>query len=308
MKKNKLVLIAILVALLAIYLVLRLRGPEERLRPVFDLDSLSIETIEVFDQANTLKFKKDKGVWYLYEPVKWPADTLRINVLFRDVFTAKYSQTPMGEGNQAIKRFELQDSTALHIVVNGKGKKIHTMFSNMGNPYDYFRYNGSNQVYQIKTKVFNVFGTELANWRSPHVVNYSEEELLAIDVISKNNTYKLSRKGYDWHYQNARESFKIPANNLAIMKVVNILANLDTYIFIDAGDQKVLDKLKSPDWTVQLTLSDNRKQELKFAKYNEQQFILMVDNDPSVLFIVANDSVYRFTRNADTFKLKGYGL
>ena len=92
------------------------------------------------------------------------------------------------------------------------------------------------------------------------------------------------------------------------MKVVNILANLDTYIFIDAGDQKVLDKLKSPDWTVQLTLSDNRKQELKFAKYNEQQFILMVDNDPSVLFIVANDSVYRFTRNADTFKLKAYGL
>jgi len=134
MKRNKTILIAILVALLAVYLVLRLKGPEERLRPVYDLDSLSIESIEVFDQANTLKFTKNKGVWYLTEPVKWPADTLRINALFRNVFTAKYSRTPMGEGLQALKRFELQDSTALHIVVGGKGKKIHTMFSNMAIP------------------------------------------------------------------------------------------------------------------------------------------------------------------------------
>ncbi|GAB1366776.1 hypothetical protein MASR1M36_16470 [Candidatus Cloacimonadaceae bacterium] len=308
MKRNKTILIAILVALLAVYLVLRLKGPEERLRPVYDLDSLSIESIEVFDQANTLKFTKNKGVWYLTEPVKWPADTLRINALFRNVFTAKYSRTPMGEGLQALKRFELQDSTALHIVVGGKGKKIHTMFSNMGNPYDYFRYHGSNEVYQIKTKVYNIFGTDLPNWRSPHVVNYYEDELLVVEVASKNNNYKLTRKGYDWHYQNARESFQIPANNLAIMKVVSILANLDTYIFIDDGEQKMLERFKNPDWTVKLTLSNNRKQELKFAKFNDQQFVLMVDNDPSVLFIVANDSVFRFTRNADTFKLKGYGL
>lgn len=308
MAKNKKILLIVLVTLCVVYIVLRLGRPEEKLRPVYDLDSLSISSIEVFDGSNRLVLKKQKGIWNLTEPVAWQADTLRMNDLFREVFSARYPKTPMGEGPEAVKRYKLQDSEALHIVVKGKGKTIHTLFSNMGNPYDYFRFAGSEQVYQIKAKVFNTYTTELPMWRSPHVVNYGEEELLKIEVSNQNGSYTLTRKEYDWFYLNQKENFQIPASNLAMMKLVSILANLDTYVFVESQADSVLTRFDKPECTVMLTLSKNRKQELKFAKFDETQFVLMVDNDPSVLFIVAADTVHRFTRSADVFRMRGYGV
>ncbi len=308
MGKNKKLLIIVLIVLCAIYVVLRLRRPDEKLRPVYDLDSLAISSIEVFDSANRLVLKRQKGIWNLTEPVSWQADTLRMQDLFREVISAKYPKTPMGEGLQAVKRFKLQDSEALHIVVQGKGKKIHTLFSNMGNPYDYFRFAGSEQVFQIKAKVFNTYNTELPMWRSPHVVNYGEDELLKIEVSTPQDSYALTRRDYDWFYRSERENFQIPSSNLALMKLVNILANLDTYVFIESKADSMQTRFMNPACTVRLTLSQNRSQELEFAKFDDKQFILRVDNDSSVLFVVTPDTVYRFTRNADVFKMRGYGL
>ncbi len=307
MKKNKLILLIVLAALLIVYIILRIGRPEEKLRPVYDLDSLSIQGIEVFDQANKLVLKKQKGIWLLSEPVAWEADTLRMNSLFKEVFAAKYPKTPMGEGPDAVKRFKLQDSEALHIVVSGKGRKIHTLFSNMGNPYDYFRFAGSEEVYQIKAKVFNNYTTELPMWRSPHVVNYEEDELLKIDVSLPKDAYTLTRNGYDWYYQNKTEKFLIPTTNLALMKLVNILANLDTYVFVDTVSTEIAERFKNPEYIVKLSLSQNRSQDMKFAKYDDKQFMMMVDNDPSVLFIISTDTIHRFNRSADLFKMRGYG-
>jgi len=308
MKKNKLLLIVILVILAVLYVILRLGRPEEKLRPVFGLDSLAVKSIEIFDAADSLKLEKEKGVWFLTQPVHWQADTLKVNPLSQKVLTAKYPLTPMGTGSEAIKRFSLQDKEALHMVVSGNGKRIHVLFSNLGNPYDYFRFAGSDQIYQIKAKVVNTFTTDLPMWRSPHVVSYYEDELLKINITRQNNTATFTRKDFDWFYQDKRLNFQIPRNNIAMTKLVNILSNLDTYVFVDKAKPELLEKFKTPEITVQLILTENRTQELKFTKYDSTQYMMMVDNDPNVLFIVSTDTVYRFNRSGDVFKIKGYGI
>lgn len=308
MKKNRKLLIIILLLLVAAYFLLRLRQPQERQSRIYDLDSLSIGTIEVFDQADTLKFKKLNGVWNLTSPVAWAADTLRIQALFMRVLNAKFPKTTMGEGKEAIKNYLLEDDKALHIVVgDAKGRnKIHTMFSNVGNPYDYFRYAGSDKVYQIKSKVFNTFTTELSTWRSPHVVYHEEGDLDSIDVVYTKNSFTLTRKKYDWFYKDAREEFPIPTTNLGIMKVVSILANLDTYVFVDGGANEYLPKFAKPECEVTLHLTDKTTQMLSFVRLEDDRYLLMVDKDPSVLFMVPFDTVFRFMRHADVFRSRAY--
>jgi hypothetical protein len=308
MKNSIKILLIILIVLVAAYFLLRLRQPVEKQSPIFDLDSLAIGTLEVFDQADTLKFKKVDGIWNLSSPVAWAADTLRIKALFKNVLTAKYPNTTMGEGKEAISNFKLQDNQALHIVVgdaNGK-KRIHTMFSNLGNPYDYFRYAGSDKVYQIKSKVANTFTTELATWRSPHVVHHEEGELDSIDVIHAKGSFTLTRKGYEWTYRDAREQFPIPYNNLGIMKVVSALANMDTYIFIDGGAKEHAHRFTKPECEVTLHLSNKSTQVLSFVKLEDDNYLLMVDKDPSVLFMLPFDTVFRFMRHADVFRSRAY--
>ncbi|MDY0152119.1 MAG: DUF4340 domain-containing protein [Candidatus Cloacimonas sp.] len=306
MKRNRIILIVILVILCAAYIVLRLKRPEEQQKAVFELNLKQINTIEVFDMADTLKMAKIKGVWRLTDPVNWNVDTLRIASLFKDVLSAKYPKTPMGEGKESLKRFKITDAEALHLVVGDEKNTVHVLFSNMGNPYDYFRYAGSDKVYQIKSKVMTAYSADLQQWRSPIIVMYAEDELESIEVTHKKNTYTLTRKKYDWYFKDAKNDFKIPLANLAIMKVVNILANMDTYVFVDGGDKETLDKFKTPDCVVTVQLTDKTSHELSFAYMDDKQYLMMVDKDPLVLFMVSTDTVLRFMRHADVFRTDGY--
>ena len=308
MKKTKLILLAFLIILSAIYLVLRMKRPDEKQTRIYDLDSLAIVNIEIREGNSTLKFTKIKDVWTLMEPFSWRADEERMKQLFKNVLSANYPTTTMGEGAEAVKRFKLQDEEALHIVVSNKTgtKRIHTMYSNLGNPYDYFRFSNSNKVYQIKAKVANTFKPDIANWRSPNVVNHSEDELLKIDITHGKRSFTLTRNMYDWFYKDAREEFQIPGNNRGIMKVVNALANIDTYVFVDGGDKGYLNKFKAPDCVVTLHLSNNSTQVLSFVKNDDENYLMMVDNDDSVLFSLPPDTVFRFMRHADVFRSRAY--
>ena len=307
MKRSKLILLLVLLVLIILYLVLITNQPQEKLARVFDLDTLSINRIEIYDAQDTLKMVKQNNVWKLIYPVNWEADSLKIRDLFREVITAKYATTPMGTGKEAMEKFHQKDAEALHIIVSDGKKSIHTLFSNLDNPYDYFRYAGSDKIYQLKAKVTNNYNTDLANWRSPHIVSHKEEELLKIEVSHPKNKYTLTRNGFQWIYRDAHQEFNIHPANMAMIKILNILEKLDTYIFVDSTQAEYVHKFKNPYCTVKLYLTGNRTQELKFIEHTQGYYLMMVDNDPNVFFVVVWDTVFRFTRHPDIFKMQGLG-
>ncbi len=306
MKKNRLILLIILILLVAAFFFLKNKRPIERTAKVFDIDTLSVNRIELFNAADTIKIVKKNNVWTLVHPVTWAADTLKIQSLFRDVVSGSYSKTPMGTGKEAIERFQQKEQETLQLVIANDKKSIRVLFSNLGNPYDYFRYAGSNKIYQLKAKVTNVYTTELHTWRSPHVVSHIEDDLLKIEVSHPKNKYTLTRKDYDWFFKDKANDFLVNTNNIALIKILNILANLDTYVFIDDVENEWIAKFQEPYCTVKLSLSNNRTQVLKFVDYQEGSYLMMVDDDPTVLFVVVWNSVFRFTRHPDVFKMQGY--
>ncbi len=308
MKKSKKILLIALILLVALYIVLRIKRPDEKQSPVFGLDSLAIASVEIYDQADTLKLQKSKDTWNLMFPVVWKADTLRVSNLFHKVLMAKSPKTAMGTGTQAVENYRLKDNQALHIIVgDAKGKKkVHVLFSNLGNPYDYFRYAGDDKVYQIKTKVSNSFSPDLAYWRAADVVQVAEETMDRIEVKHPKNSYTLTRKGYEWSYKDARTGFPIPPNNLAIMKIVHLLSNIDSFVFIDGSKGEYQDKFLNPACEVTIYMSNKTTKKLSFALHEDKNYLMMVDNDQTVLFLVSTDSVYRFLRSAEIFKMRGY--
>lgn len=306
MKKTKLVLLLVLIILIGLYFILKAYQPKEKLARVFDLDTLAINRIEIYDAQNTLKMVKEGKIWRLTYPVKWEADSLKIQAFFRDVISATYDTTPMSTGKEAIDKYQQKDEEALHIIVSDGKKTVHTLFSNLNNPYDYFRYAHKNDIYQIKAKVTNNYNTELINWRSSHIVSYQEEELLQIEVTHPKNKYTLTRKGTDWFYKDSTQEFKINPYNRGLIKVLNILANLNTFIFVDDAAENYAAKFQKPYCTVKLSLTNNHSQELKFIEHTKGEYLMMVDNDLSVLFVISWDSVFRFTRHPDVFKYLEY--
>ena len=230
MKKTKLILIILLAVLLLTYFVLRIANPQEKSKAVFRLNLDKVQKIEIFNSTDAVELILDDGIWKVNDAMLWKADSLKIHELFEDVLKAEYPPIAMSEADGAIERYELQDDRALHIRVSDKSREVHVLFSNLGNVWDYFRYVGDTKVYQVKSKVVQLYQPDLINWRSPIVIHYWEEELKQIKAQHEKNTYTLKRDGEVWTYHDAKTDFEVQNDNYALVKIISIISKPTTRI------------------------------------------------------------------------------
>ena len=304
MKRTKLILIILLAALLLTYFVLRIVKPQESSKNVFRLNLDKVEKIEIFNSAQELELILDEGIWKVSTDVLWKADSLKIYELFEHVLKAEYPTTAMSDAEGAVERYELKDDEALHIRVSDKSRQVHVLFSNLGNAWDYFRYAGDSKVYQLKSKVVQLYQPDLINWRSPIIIHYWEDELKQIKVRHAKNTYTLKRDGADWTFQDARNNFELDSNNYALVKIIGILQNFRSYIFVSGEDELYREAFDNPMCTVWITNMQGETRKLDFGEYDAHRFMLRIDDDMSVLHQVEFDTVFRFTRNPEIFKMR----
>ncbi len=304
MKRTKLVLIILLAALLLTYIVLKILRPAESSKAVFRLNLEKVEKIEIFNSVDKIELILDEGIWKVKTDVLWKADSLKVHELFENVLKAEYPTTAMSDAEGAIERYELGDDEALHIRVSEKSRSVHVLFGNPGNIWDYFRYAGENTVYQTKSKVVQHFQPELINWRSPIIIHYWEDELKQIKVTHDKNTYTLKRDGADWTFQDAKHDFEVETENYALVKIISILQNFRSYIFVSGEDGQYRDAFDTPKCTVWITDMEGVTRKLDFAEFDSHRFMLRIDDDMSVLHQVEFDTVFRFTRNPEIFKMK----
>ena len=304
MKKTRLILVILLAVLLLSYFVLRIAKPAERSKKVFRLNLDKVEKIESFNSEDRLEWNLDEGIWKVNSDVLWQADSLKIHELFENVLKAEYPTTAMSDAEGAVQRYQLKDEQALHIRVSEKSKVVHVLFSNLGNVWDYFRYADDSTVYQVKSKVVQHFQPELINWRSPIIIHYWEEELQQIKVKHEKNTYTLKRDDTEWTFQDARNDFEVETNNYALVKIISILQNFRSYIFVSGEDEEYQTAFENPKCTVWITDMKGETRKLDFAEFDSHRFILRIDDDMSVLHQVEFDTVFRFIRHPEIFKMR----
>lgn len=302
-KKNSHILLIALVLLLALYLILRFFRPEEHTRSVLDLKAEAIDKILIWNSEDKLELVREGGRWMLQQPVVWAADSTRVAQFFEQVVNARYATKAMSIDPNAAENYGLSDSDALHIQVFAGSKSRHLLFSNLGNEWDYFRWADKDQVYAIKSKVVQFFAPDLLIWRSPLILRYYEEQIRSIRSKHKDNDYTLTRKGTDWSYQDARQSFPVDFDNYALVKIISILQNFNTHVFIDGKTPEYKDAFKAPVCEVWITDAEGKVRKLSFARLDDSRHLLMVDDDNSVLYQVEFDSVYRFMRSPEIFRM-----
>ena len=308
MKIRTLILLIILVALLATFLILKRRSPQERHKRIFSADSTSIGSIEIAAAAAKLVLVNDDGEWKLTHPVRWNVEPHLLRLFFSQVIGQTYSLTPLAQGSEAVKTYRLEQDNALQVkLFDFRGKLLdHVWFSNLNNPNDYFRFEGSNKVFQIRQKVAGVFTPDPAPWRSPYVLSLSEEQLSSLEVKHSKNSYTLTRSGDRWTYKDSNEEFEIPPRNTVLIKILHQLTMLGSYTVLEQDSLPTAASLGNPECVVKIKLMNDKQHLLEFFKHTEN-YLLRVDSDASRYFVVLFDNVFRFTRKAVLFRAKeGY--
>ena len=309
MNKKVLIAAALLLILVAVFLILKNRDSTEKLTRVFSADSTAIAKIEIIDPADTLIIVRQDKAWMLDYPVKWETNTATLEFLFANVINANYSKTVMTSSPDAIVRYNLEPKTALQVKTYDKKGKLrdHVYFGNNGNPYDYFRFEGSSDIYQMKMMVSNSIFASLDRWRSPVILRVPENEISSIESQDKDGSYVITRKDKDWYFKDAANDFKIPLENRALLRILNIMNMLDTYVFTDNPDSELLALFDTPFATVKVNLTNGKSRSLVFVKSGDKQYMLMLDNNPATLYSLVYDSVQRFTAKANLYLQLPYG-
>ena len=301
MKKNKIILLIIFLALLvlAIYL-LTSQQKKETLKPIFPADSTNIVKIEIANPGTSITFLKINNRWQITYPIKWDVDEDHFKMFWTEVLREKYSTEPIASGKAALNQYGLKDSTALKIkIYDSKNKLLEEVwFSDLGNPADYFCFKGDNNIYQIKRKVCLNYQPKLDSWRSSYALRIFPEQLYAIEVKHTKNSYQLTRNGNVWHYKDSKEDFDIPPGNVTMGKILNALARLGSGTMFPRGN---IDLTDSPVCKVKLLLTDNSTIQIEFYP-GEKNYFMTIDLYPDLVFEVPFDTYFRFTRFAATFR------
>lgn len=303
MKHRNLILLAIFLVLLGLFFFMRNREPKEKLFKVIDADSTRVAHIHIFNVADTVVVAKMDGQWMLQYPEQAKVNPDMLRTFFIFLRDATYSGTPMTESDANLARYGLDESKVLQIRVLDSGGKLlaHCHFGNTDNPYDYFRYDRDNKVYQVKQPIWGRLQPKLESWRSPNILSIQWDQMDAISVKHTKNSYVLTRQGPDWYYMDKLESFKVPAYNVTMGKLLNVLASLEAYTYKrpDELDPKSLSEVAD----VKINMTDKSSHTLKFY-LQDQDYLMTVDGDESRYYHMLFDQVQRFTRHAEVFRMK----
>jgi len=306
MSRRYKILIPILLSLAAIFFYMRWKheGVEKTFR-LFQADSLSIGRIELRKGEQYIILEKQDSLWMMIDPLQWRVQEDLIKNLFRDLINSDISDAVVSESTDNDSYYGLDPAHALQMkLYDRKGGLLdHVFIGNTGNPFDYIRRQGSTSIYQTRTKVANVFIPDAPVWRDISVLNIPESQILRIAVGYRKNSYTLTAELPRWRYTDSRENFVIPVENTAIVRVLNVLNNLNTMQFYDGDNSAYLPLFADPECTVEVFLRHRIMRKLSFARLNDTEFILMLDDDPKVLYGVIFDSINRFTRSAEIFKM-----
>ncbi|PKN76098.1 MAG: hypothetical protein CVU49_01660 [Candidatus Cloacimonetes bacterium HGW-Cloacimonetes-2] len=309
MKRRIIIFGIILLVLIAAYFVLSRNSNTDNRQRVFNADSLQIGKITVMDFSDTLQLEQTENGWRITDPVKWEANQEHMKNFFKSVINANYPKTEMTSSEDAIERYGLTKEKALQVITyDKKGRKQdHVYFNNFGNSWDYFRYEGESKIYQIYDSVSNIFRPVLTNWRSPVLVRIWEDELKSIEVTYPKNSYTLVHEPKRWVYRDKNVAFEIPAENRPLLRILNLLINLDTMSFFDGDNSRLMPAFENPLAVVKLNKTDDTVTTLSFAYTDETQHLMMIDDKSDPLYGVVNDSILRFTIHAEYFRQLPYG-
>lgn len=304
-KQNKIYLVVLLV-LVIIFAITKMNNNVEKRIKFFDVDSISIASLEIADLQDTIRIAKQNDSWQIIDPIQYPTDETKINNFFERVIKVKTSSLPIAEEESSFEKYELTDSLATELTLFDENDQILDR-SLIGKSQDYnntpARKKGKNKIFRLESNISYLVKAELSNWRKKIVAEFEEADIAKINIDSEQNDYSISFADTTWQYKSGKEQFKIDNENENLRRIFSGLKRINSTKFIDNEFEKYEEELKSPQATISVEKFDGSTMIFKLIPHEEEKkFILQKNDETKTLYIVYQSWLDRYLKEAEDFQ------
>lgn len=304
MNKKNLSYIVILVFLVIIFIIIKTHDKTEKRISFFNVDSIQISAIEIFNTTDTLKLVKTENRWMIDYPVKYPTTQRKITEIFDKVIKAECSNIPVTELESSFANYNVTDSLGTTVIFydNKDNVIIDAIIGKSSNyNYSHARKRDDSKVYQLNTNISYSINPQLSTWRKKEITELEETDISKITVQFVDREYSIVPTDSLWQFTENDTLFSINDGNTAFRLVLNDSKKMMTSSFIDNEFENYKDKFEEPFMIVQIELFSGDNIILTFAEYEEKKYIIQKNNETEHLYVVYDNLIKHFQKSIEDF-------
>ncbi len=304
MNKKNLSYIVILVFLVIIFIIIKTNDKTEKRISFFNVDSVMISAIEIFNTTDTLKLVKTENRWMIDYPVKYPTTQRKITEIFDKVIKAECSNIPVTELESSFAKYNVTDSLGTTVIFydNKDNVIIDAIIGKSSNyNYSHARKRDDSKVYQLNTNISYSINPTLSTWRKKEITELEETDISKITVQFVDREYSIVPTDSLWQFTENDTLFSINDGNTAFRLVLNDSKKMMTSSFIDNEFENYKAKFEEPFMIVQIELFSEDNTILTFAEYEEKKYIIQKNNETEHLYVVYDNLIKHFQKSIEDF-------
>ena len=304
MNKKNLGYIVILVFLVIIFIIIKTHDKTEKRISFFNVDSIQISAIEIFNTTDTLKLVKTENKWMIDYPVKYPTTQRKITEIFDKVIKAECSNIPVTESESSFANYNVTDSLGTTVIFydNKDNIIIDAIIGKSSNyNYSHARKRNDSKVYQLNTNISYSINPQLSTWRKKEITELEETDISKITVQFVDREYSIVPTDSLWQFTENDTVFSINDGNTAFRLVINDSKKMMVSSFIDNEFENFQDKFEEPFMIVQIALFSEDNIILTFVEYEEKKYIIQKNNETEHLYVVYDNLIKHFQKPIEDF-------
>jgi len=305
MSKKQIIYITILIVLVIVFFITKINNNVEKRINFFQADSAKIRAIEISNIKDTLKFSKKNDEWILVYPIENPVNKYQIEKIFTKVLQVKTSNLPISENESSFDTYKVNNSQGTRIKFLDENNNIldEAIIGKSSSPKTTpARRPDENNIYQLEENINSMITPNTDFWREKIILGIEKNNISKISIICDINAYELAPSDSLWHYTDGKSSLGVDLNNKTLQDIISTLSKLTVNGFVDNKFEDYKEKLSFPNLEIGIELFDGSSHYIRIAMDKDSKYVLQFDNEESYMYLVYNNWVEQFTREAMDFK------
>ncbi len=218
--------------------------------------------------ATEIELVKKGDDWEVSKPVEAKANQANVKSLLDNLKTLKVSEL-IDPAKTGYEKFKVSDTEGLHAVfMKGTDTALDLRFGENGGRGQMTRVTGKDGVYAVKGYSSYLYDRDMKGWRDTVIFKFEESAVAAAVVTNEHGTFDFKKDGDKWSakFKDAKTGATKDLEKFDEGKVKDMIRaykTLNADGFAEKGKTDADLGLDKPTATVELTLSDGAKREIK---------------------------------------------
>jgi len=270
MKKQHIVAVVILIALIIVWFVIEQResamveAPE--VENFIGVDTSIVNKIVISNLGGAVTLNKVADKWYLIQDESYEADATVLNQTLGALAGMKVGNAISDNPANQIK-FQVDTLTGSTVSLFAGEKKLSAVVIGKMSPdyrNTYVRLRDQNEVYLTAGTLTHLFNRKPSDWREHTIFDMRVDDVSFVEVMIGNEHYRVVKSDTSWAISLAPFSEQETADRYKVESFMASLCQLDANDFATAYDSTKYDFVDI-DYMATITLSDGSSHMLEVA-------------------------------------------